>query len=750
MARKSRFSFSALSRGQSYDENDRAASKQRATPSSQSGHAFDPTSKADEVLGPSERSGSYQHPEGPNKGNIRERLKKQCSSLSITITESRPVGAKAYRRTKEGERMQALSPKLGPADNVSITSITGRSIRTKGSTSTIQSHYDPAQSPLSVSQQTSASSARDMALRKGYPPILSPFRQSTFQESSDKRGLRRLHRGNKQNELGQRTIPNPDFSVALTKTQSVPCSPSVMAAGSEIQSPLSPSLRNWLGRQMSRMIAQPRLAAKSSQEIWQAEIERRLATDSFTLKLPQPKQDVENWLDDAELDDTFDTMGEISTLQMFVKGGRSSLNSSTNSSDYSTSSVRTLTSQVSDTARTLQTLQYRQSMPPSDKPKPAVARRGSQLRKSARVSKITNSDLHIESVLALSSSDEESEAGTDPPRIYPHGSPKASANTSSKGTKVLESPSNNRTSTLHQHRKGLSVGTTISSSGHRPSASVRNHSPSSSRKSGISHHRQTSSVHWHADMVRDRHPLHPSSQSSLVHKKSESSLRKEDRPLAPTTLAHLEEDSPRTRLSRMMAVTPEEEKLLSAMRHKRASMRKAVHEEGISLAVEHRLTAPRPKTADAVKQSTSFFEPDMTCFPKPPGPGSNREHCGTIGNLLRGAVSSEDLRLISLDAFQSSSSVGSSESGILPSPSVSHDDPLTPASAICSAGLDGFGDGALERFDEFGSEGQAREGVGHARKRTMSSVLCLDGVEERARAREVEEDLVMWRIDRCI
>ena len=43
------------------------------------------------------------------------------------------------------------------------------------SSSTLQSYYDSAKSPLSISQQTSASSARDMALRKGYPSIISPL-----------------------------------------------------------------------------------------------------------------------------------------------------------------------------------------------------------------------------------------------------------------------------------------------------------------------------------------------------------------------------------------------------------------------------------------------------------------------------------------------------------------------------------------------------------------------------------------------
>ncbi|KFY04523.1 hypothetical protein O988_00713, partial [Pseudogymnoascus sp. VKM F-3808] len=46
-------------------------------------------------------------------------------------------------------------------------------IRSERSNSTLRSYYDRASTPLAVSQQTSASSARDLALRKGYQPVVS-------------------------------------------------------------------------------------------------------------------------------------------------------------------------------------------------------------------------------------------------------------------------------------------------------------------------------------------------------------------------------------------------------------------------------------------------------------------------------------------------------------------------------------------------------------------------------------------------
>lgn len=65
---------------------------------------------------------------------------------------------------------------------------TGR-LRNEDSSSTLKSYYDRQKSPLAISQQTSASSARDMALRKGMPPVIprSPLMQvETFVDEFDR------------------------------------------------------------------------------------------------------------------------------------------------------------------------------------------------------------------------------------------------------------------------------------------------------------------------------------------------------------------------------------------------------------------------------------------------------------------------------------------------------------------------------------------------------------------------------------
>ena len=63
-------------------------------------------------------------------------------------------------------------------DAATDTSSVSRRMRHEDSSSTLKSYYDRQKSPLAISQQTSESSARDLALRKGYPPVVSPLPRS--------------------------------------------------------------------------------------------------------------------------------------------------------------------------------------------------------------------------------------------------------------------------------------------------------------------------------------------------------------------------------------------------------------------------------------------------------------------------------------------------------------------------------------------------------------------------------------------
>jgi hypothetical protein len=68
---------------------------------------------------------------------------------------------------------------------------TAGSLRGCGSSSTLRSFYDPQKIPLAVSQQTSNSSARDLALRKGCPPVIPTEKpDATTKSIKKKRSIR--------------------------------------------------------------------------------------------------------------------------------------------------------------------------------------------------------------------------------------------------------------------------------------------------------------------------------------------------------------------------------------------------------------------------------------------------------------------------------------------------------------------------------------------------------------------------------
>ncbi|KAL8744839.1 MAG: hypothetical protein Q9190_002960 [Brigantiaea leucoxantha] len=161
----------------------------------------DPGSKAERVLGTSE----------PTRPNIagkssRRSLRNKPSFISVTISEADsdtaagrdgfpfpgiPRSAEGSRRPSYNLRNQSSSPLLGErfakgspgTDSITTDSSSPRP-HFYGSSSTLRSFYDSKKSPLSISQQTSASSARDGALRKGHPTASSPLSQDVSEKIS--------------------------------------------------------------------------------------------------------------------------------------------------------------------------------------------------------------------------------------------------------------------------------------------------------------------------------------------------------------------------------------------------------------------------------------------------------------------------------------------------------------------------------------------------------------------------------------
>lgn len=178
MARTFKFSFPLPSRRQNYDP--------QPTPFY---HVTDlplrsPGSKAERLLGTSDSGGkAARNPPGckEKKGH------KHPSYMSVTVLETDERSLKAGSSTTLKPLHRLTSSPLPRTqhmhqasewDTRSATDVPGIPPPSQSS-STLQSYYDSSKSPLSISQQTSASSARDMALRKGYPPIITPSAPTT-------------------------------------------------------------------------------------------------------------------------------------------------------------------------------------------------------------------------------------------------------------------------------------------------------------------------------------------------------------------------------------------------------------------------------------------------------------------------------------------------------------------------------------------------------------------------------------------
>ncbi|KAF7955565.1 hypothetical protein EAE96_004491 [Botrytis aclada] len=172
MGRTSKFSFPIPGRK-------RSSSKEQAyqVPPPPSKIASGNLSKAEQILGTGTiESGDWRRPGS------------RSSRISISISESTHStvqdgndydqwdGESGVFPRQTNLRGQASSNALGQRfgeDMATETSSTTHRLRNENSTSTLKSYYDRQKLPAAISQQTSASSARDMALRKGLTPVVS-------------------------------------------------------------------------------------------------------------------------------------------------------------------------------------------------------------------------------------------------------------------------------------------------------------------------------------------------------------------------------------------------------------------------------------------------------------------------------------------------------------------------------------------------------------------------------------------------
>lgn len=193
MGRTSKFSFPYPGRKHATKEKEKEL-KVRAPTYTPSGHN---TSKAQKILGtPGDLNIDSPIREIDDSISWRSFTAPSSSGMSFAISESTQQDDLSYASNDtnwddesldEQLRTKASSTVLGGCyqDEVSTdTSSIRRHLHTERSISTLRSYYDRQTSPPSVSQQTSASSARDLALRKGFPLVIPYPRSPLLQADS--------------------------------------------------------------------------------------------------------------------------------------------------------------------------------------------------------------------------------------------------------------------------------------------------------------------------------------------------------------------------------------------------------------------------------------------------------------------------------------------------------------------------------------------------------------------------------------
>lgn len=622
---------------------------------------------------------------------------------------------------------EASTPALGCFDTIhSAVAASTSCLHGSGSCSTMRSFYDHSSIP-SVSQHTSVAPARDMALRRGYPPMTIPLPQKVMPTVETKEIMHDPWYTDLNNNTKKRRPTRLDFSTLFQKSRGLK-GPLLSPRGvgdfptdiSDSSEPLqhTPSPRKkWLRWASGPVKETPRSADEFHRDpSWSRDL-RRVASQPYS-KGPGPKLRVRP--DNAELDEYMRFMASVEQSD-----------SSTEEPPTIADSIRPM-SQISSSSSSIRTLTSKPSPPvenPIQLPRnlPQKATRGffddscQDGPPASSESQFVETDLHIQSVLALSFSDGESDEDNDcrAQATSPNGNQtkRGPVRESRKAPTVTETlPSQSHDLLKHIDTRSFSLPTSATKVFER-SKSIKKESSKNQPQSARAHQ----AAQGENGISVDGGPIPTVNRVSV-----------------PTKVMQEKQDP---RLDRVMAVTREEEKLLEAMREKRASVL------GQKIPID---TPFRPKSAGTDKQSSSFFEADMSSFPVPPKSGPHK-----VSHYPRSAISTEDLSLSShlvrddqsFSALtRSFTTVSRASSEFSSNPSDAAPSPLSP---VTPPRLSSDYNRTI-RAPLTGSSVNDHTKA-HSRKRTVSSdMLFFQGLErQETRGGREKEILGQWALQAC-
>ena len=481
------------------------------------------------------------------------------------------------------------------------TSSTSRRMHNQTSNSTLRSFYDRQKSPLAISQQTSASSSRDLALIKGYPPVVatrSPLLQADMVHQIDERVA----------ELG----PQVEISPPRSRKK---------AARLDLSTMFSKQGRDGHGEDAVEATAPPLVTSKSRPTT----VESQYSSQNGYRPKVSPK---EQWLSPNKTvrsapsgaprsRHTHDTLSELydqyeeielrspmsprlvqipeSRVPEYEEPMKSPLRVYYEL-DSQTGHSKAKGTTLSPVDNSFSWKHVRKNMMNRPWEASSVTSASSQNTKTSRhtsASALSTSNLKVDSVLSLSSGSEDESSEQESRHSAPPVSNKASHRTREsyrQSTQSTQSTQTTQSAGVAPRLHGSKRASALS----RPSFTIPESHLPSTRISGP----------WSPPDLEDRHSTRSYSSdkrerrssktpSSTLSKRSSRHSTPPRSPVPPIPAEYLDDAG---RGSRLMAVTEQEVALLAALRQKKARMREEI--------IEEHETAKTPPPASRVSRAS--------------------------------------------------------------------------------------------------------------------------------------------------
>ncbi|OCK84969.1 hypothetical protein K432DRAFT_82468 [Lepidopterella palustris CBS 459.81] len=529
----------------------------------------------------------------------------------------------------------------------SITSSISRRIHGQTSSSTLRSYYDAGKSPLAVSQQTSASAVRDMALRKGHKTVAdvpAPTNYSTpnLGIKDDKESAKKQSRRNKPARLDlSKLFPRPkgqngNAGATLLSPTKFVASPAPMSATSEYFPPhqLNHGPETKLKtNKITKAPEQPAPVATLHKKPSSEKSFQRDVFDNAKVNVRRPPRGIQHWFEglEEEEDDDVDEVVVLKPAAVPPMDARISNLAPVRKSSLGrvwTTQVRTPKPDLSQTSHLSPATQKQHctQSPPSRNHRPrspsehSVTSHITTTSSRTKESKFSSTNLQDSSVLSFSSSDEEDNVPTNK---LPPVRDSLAVSTDNEGEIIIgraqafevkprrtsrnedrkRPPSESAMSMQSISTNAATIDVMLSPDSHPSYLSIPKHS----RNRRSSHTRQPSAI------LEDESRPRTASIGSLATVNG--------RPMSPSSMtasvrtAITSRSEPRSRAEqhKLMAVTEEEEALLEMMRRKRAAMAKHSFTEGYKTALKQeqlqtqkRSGTPMPTQPELPAQQTSM------------------------------------------------------------------------------------------------------------------------------------------------